>query len=52
MRLAPLPPNTMFPFGTNPVFDELPVTTRSAAAVSTSPTVKANGPVLVSSRML
>ena len=31
VRFAPLPPNTMFAFGTSAVFDELPVTTRFAA---------------------
>ena len=46
VRLAPVPPNTMFAFGTRAVFDELPVTIRLAAAVSTSPTVKASAPVV------
>ena len=46
VRFAPLPPNTMFALGTNAVFDELPVTARAAAAVSTSPTVNANAPVV------
>ena len=44
VRFAPLPPNTMFALGTRAGFDELPVTVRSAAAVSTSPTVNANAP--------
>ena len=34
----------MFALGTSAGFDELPVTARSAAAVSTSPTVNATGP--------
>jgi len=45
VRFAPLPPNTIFAFGTSVVADELPETVRFAAAVSPSPTVKANGPV-------
>src|SRR5262245_65733427 len=48
-RLAPLPPRAMFAFGTSVVFDELAVTVSAAAAVSTSPTVKAMAPVGVSS---
>src|SRR5436190_4166089 len=39
VRLGPLPPNTIFPFGTRAVFDELPLTVRLAAAVSASPMV-------------
>src|SRR3989442_14584593 len=45
VRLAPLPPKTMFAFGTRVVFPELPLTTRLAAAVSASPTVNASGQV-------
>src|SRR6266545_4749724 len=45
VRLAPLPPKTMLPLGTNKVLPELPLTVRLPAAVSTSPTVKLNGPV-------
>ncbi len=52
VRFAPLPPNTMFALGTRAVFDELPVTTRSAAAVSMSPTVNANAPVVPSSAIV
>ena len=47
--LAPLPPNTMFAFGTRVVFDEVPDSVKLAAAVSTSPMVKAIAPVAVSS---
>ena len=36
---APLPPNTIFPLGTKPVFEELPPSIRLPAAVSVSPTV-------------
>ena len=49
VRLAPEPPNTIFASGTRALFDEEPVTTRLAAAVSTSPTVKPIAPVGVSS---
>ena len=49
VRLAPLPPNAMFPFGTNVVFDELPLTVKLPAAVSASPTVKPIPAVAVSS---
>src|SRR5207253_2322292 len=48
VRLAPLPPNTMFAFGTSVVFDELPVTVRLAAGVSASSTVNAIAPVVES----
>ena len=41
VRSDPLPPNTMFPSGTNVVLDEVPLTPSNPAAVSTSPTVKA-----------
>src|SRR2546428_5468675 len=40
VRLAPLPPKTMFALGTRVVFPELPLTVRLPGAVSTSPTVK------------
>jgi hypothetical protein len=46
VRFAPLPPNTIFPFGTSVVLFELPLTVRLPAAVSTSPTVKLRGPVV------
>ena len=36
VRLAPLPPNVMFPVGTNTALFELPLTTKLPAAVSTS----------------
>ena len=49
VRFAPLPFRVMFAFGTRVVFDEVAVTIRSAAGVSTSPTVKAMFPVAVSS---
>ena len=47
VRLALLPPNTMFPFGTNVVLFELPLTVRLLALVSMSPTVKLIGPTAV-----
>src|SRR6266511_3277723 len=49
VRLAPLPPKTMLPLCTNVGLDELPLTVRLPAAVSTSPTVKLIAPVWVSS---
>ena len=49
VRFAPLPPTVIFPFGTRVVFDEVAVTVKSAANVSTSPTVKGMAPVEVSS---
>ena len=52
VRLAPLPPNTMFAFGTRAVFDELPDTVRLPAGVSRSPTVKASAAVLVFAAMV
>src|SRR3954469_14670537 len=48
VRLAPLPPKTILLRGTRPGLDELFVNTRLASAVSTSPIVKLNGPVDVS----
>ena len=44
-RFAPLPPNTMFAFGTSVVEDEDPETVRLAAAVSASPTLNGIGPM-------
>src|SRR5882757_2078768 len=41
VRLAPLPPNTMFAFGTSAVLREVPERVRLAAAVSASPMVNA-----------
>src|SRR6266568_9350721 len=49
VRLLPLPPNTMLALGTRTGFEEAPVTTKFAAAVAGSPTVKGSGPVEVSS---
>ena len=40
VRLAPLPPNVMFPFGTSVVLLEVPLRVRLLAAVSASPIVK------------
>src|SRR5437868_3895268 len=39
VRFAPLPPNTIFAFGTSVVDDDEPETVRLEAAVSASPTV-------------
>jgi hypothetical protein len=47
VRLAPLPPKTMFAFGTSAVFEDVALKTRALAAVWESPTVKATAPVLV-----
>ena len=47
MRLAPLPPRTMFPLGTSVGLEELAVTVRLAVAVSASATVNATGPSTV-----
>src|SRR5437016_3686212 len=49
VRLAPEPPNPMFPFGTSAGLDELPLNVKLPAAVSPSPTVKLNAPLDVSS---
>src|SRR6476661_10522010 len=49
VRLGPLPPKTMFPSGTRPWFEEVPLTVKSAASVSTSARVKGMGPRGVSS---
>src|SRR5438067_13544393 len=45
VRPAPLPPNTILALGTNAGFEDRPETTRLAAGVSASPTVKAMGGV-------
>ena len=45
VRLAPLPPRAMLLTGTRLVLEEAAATVRLAAAVSTSPTVKANAAV-------
>src|SRR5206468_1005485 len=52
VRLAPLPPKTMFAFGTRLGLDEVPRRLRLALGVSTSVTVKASAPVGVSSRIV
>src|SRR3954464_11830158 len=49
VRLAPLPPNVIFAFGTRAVFDEFAVNVRLPTAVSASPTVKFKTPVELSS---
>ena len=52
VRFAPLPPNTMFAFGTNVVSEDVALTTSAPAAVSPSPIVKAIAPVAVSSSVV
>jgi len=52
VRLVPLPPKTRLALGNKFVFDELPVTVRLAAGVSTSPTVTGRAPVAVSSAVV
>ena len=47
VRLAPLPPNTMFALGTSVVLEELPLTVKLPDAVSASPTVNAIAAVAV-----
>ena len=47
VRLAPLPPNTIFPLGTSPGLDDTALNCRFAGAVSASPTVNGIGPVEV-----
>src|SRR5215470_6120016 len=47
VRFAPLPPKTMFAFGSSVWLDELPLSVRLAAGVSASPTVKLIGPTVV-----
>jgi hypothetical protein len=49
VRLAPVPPNTMFAFGTNVVSLDEPLTVKEPAAVSKSPTVNEIALVAVSS---
>jgi hypothetical protein len=49
VRFAPLPPNTIFPFGTSVVLLLEAVTVREDTGVSWSPTVNATAPVAVSS---
>ena len=48
VRLAPVPPKTILASGARTGFEELPLTVRLLAAVSTSATVNAIGPVEVS----
>src|SRR6266513_509459 len=45
VRLAPLPPNTIFPLGTSPRLDDAPLNCRFAGATCASPTVNGIGPV-------
>ena len=52
VRLAPLPPSTMEATGASAVLVLLAETVRAPGAVSTSPTVKASGPVAPSSAMV
>ena len=52
VRLEPLPPKTILPFGTSPGFEDVPLTTRLEAGLSASPTVKLIGPVEVSSAVV
>ena len=52
VRLAPLPPKTMFAFGTNVGLDELPLTVKLPAAVSTSLTAKPIASVAVFTEIL
>jgi hypothetical protein len=49
VRLAPLPPKTMLPFGTRVVLLDVPVSVKFPTGVSASPTVKLIGPMIVSS---
>ena len=52
VRFAPLPPNTILPFGTIVRLDDVPETVRPVAAVSTSPIVNEIGGVAVSSTVV
>jgi hypothetical protein len=52
VREAPVPPKTRFALGMSVVFEEVAVTVRAAAAVSTSPIVKARAAVAVSSAVV
>jgi hypothetical protein len=49
VRFTPVPPNTMFAFGTNVVSLDVPLTVKLEAAVSKSPTVNEMAEVAVSS---
>jgi hypothetical protein len=49
VRFAPLPPNTMFPFGISVALLLEAVTVREETGVSWSPTVNVTAPVAVSS---
>src|SRR5258705_11641151 len=44
VRLAPVPPNTIFAFGTTPGFEDEPVRMRASAGMSGSLMVKLIGP--------
>src|ERR1019366_3493146 len=52
VRFEPLPPKTMFWTGTKPGFEEVAVTARLSGGDSESPTVKGNGPAVVSWKMV
>src|SRR4051794_34558425 len=52
VRLTPLPPSRMLLLRTRLVFEEVAVTVRLVAAVSTSPTVNGTAPVFESSSMV
>ena len=52
VRPAPLPPNTIFPFGMSVRLDDVPETASRVAAVSTSPIVNVIGGVAVSSTVV
>src|SRR5258706_12967757 len=49
VRLPPDPPNMMLAFGTSVGLDDEPLTTRASGGVSVSLTLKAIGPIGVSS---
>src|SRR5579859_6790103 len=47
VRLEPLPPNAILPFGTSVWFEDTPLTVKLLAGLSMSPTVKPIGPATV-----
>src|SRR5262245_29616655 len=49
VRLAPLPPNTMFPAGTRAGFDEPALNVRLPAAIGRAPTMKEIDPAALAS---
>jgi len=51
VRFAPLPPKTIFPFGTNATLVELPLNVRLVTGVSGSPTVNGIAAVGVSTKV-